>query len=158
MSLNDVQDRGEQWSEVNLPEGGKLGAATPSGPRSIMQQVGGALRAFADVLPALQFNTVEVPTEFIPSTFYATDTMRQAAGFNVNRSYLFIQNNGVESIFITFGTPKRSSGRIEITPGGFYEPLKAPVSAVYISGDSTVVGNPKVTIVEGVRSTLMRDK
>lgn len=71
---------------------------------------------------------------------------------NNRRSYLFIQNLGVQNIFISFGSfPSESvgfPGNILIPPNGFYEPqTNIPVDTIYAVASA---GSNLVTIVQGV--------
>ncbi len=82
------------------------------------------------------------------TTVLSTGTeSRQILPYSPRRNYLLLQNKGGASIFVTFDRSSDITVGLEIVPGGFYEPLVAPVSSVNII--STVVGVLTIAI-EGV--------
>ena len=71
---------------------------------------------------------------------------------NNRRAYLFLQNRGIQNVFITFGNQPTNSGgnfpgAILIPPNGFYEPLYVPVDTIYAVA---AAGTNLVAIVQGV--------
>src|ERR1700692_3899683 len=60
---------------------------------------------------------------------------------NGNRKYLFIQNQGTDSIYVQFAMPQVGNQGIRIYPNGDIELFKPPCQPVYIiaaSGTQTV--------------------
>lgn len=62
------------------------------------------------------------------------------------RGYFMIQNLGVNSIYVSFGSRQRAPLGFEIKANGFYEPLAVPVSEIFISSLS---GSDNVTVIIG---------
>ncbi len=73
-------------------------------------------------------------------------TAAQLLPSNRRRSYLLVQNTSANTIFVTFDRPASLTTGVEINPGGFYEPLTAPVSSVWAIAS---VADLLVVIVEG---------
>lgn len=58
------------------------------------------------------------------------------------RNYLLIQNNGTDSVILTFGKASVSSIGIIVPAGGNYEPIKGITNSVYaqsVSGSQPLV-------------------
>ncbi len=65
---------------------------------------------------------------------------------NGNRKYLFIQNQGTDSIYVQFSLPQTGNQGIKIMPNGDIELVKPPCQPVYIIANS---GTQTVWILEG---------
>jgi hypothetical protein len=72
---------------------------------------------------------------------------RQALQTNPNRGYLYVQNNSMDDLYVSFDqTPTALTG-LTIGPGGYYEPRVVPTNSVWIASASLT--NAQVSIVEG---------
>lgn len=101
--------------------------------------------------PGTPVNMAPVPAMFrcnAKTYNYSVDVnaSKKVANFDENRGYFMIQNNGVGNIFVSFGTPARVNRGYLIRPGGYYEPLSAPVSEIYVIGDN---GGDLYTVIIG---------
>ena len=66
---------------------------------------------------------------------------------NINRGYLFIQNNSAINVYLKFGSTITSTEYLIIPAGGgSVEYLVAPRNSVWLEAAS---GTPSVTIIEG---------
>lgn len=81
------------------------------------------------------------------TTASVTTSSGQVLVANPARKYLLIQNNGSASIYIKFDTTIAGTEGIVIPAGGSYEPIIAPMQAIYMKA---VSGTNSVTIYEGI--------
>lgn len=73
-------------------------------------------------------------------------TATQVLAVNTKRNYLMIHNKGSESILIKFGSTISASEGLLLPAGGYYEPMKAPRTSVYIKATT---GTQTVLVIEG---------
>lgn len=61
------------------------------------------------------------------------DSIPKIPEFNANpkRTYLLIQNNGVNDVFLNLGS-KATINHIKIVAGGNFEPLVAPIDSIHL--------------------------
>ncbi len=81
--------------------------------------------------------------------FQAVVTSTLIVPYNINRTYLMLQNKGALSVFLSFGREADAASGFEIAGGGgFYEPILGTVSSVH---GIAAAGTQDVTVVEGFR-------
>jgi len=158
--LGELPDQVEKWPPLNVPPGVAERPRTMKAPPSVggtVPSIREFFSALLDYLPSFTFFTLAQSVEFINSGYYINGPVKELVGFNKNRVYLLIQNrSAVEPVYVSFGNKKDYRSAVEIPAGGNYEPIVAPISAVYVS--SSGVDSANVIIVEGVRSSMKRDK
>lgn len=81
-------------------------------------------------------------------TFSATTTSGQALSLNQYRNYLLIQNRGTADIYVKANSAHAGSEGILIVAGGSWEPLEAPIGAIFIKAST---GTQSTAIVEGIK-------
>ena len=82
--------------------------------------------------------------------FQAVVTSALIVPYNINRTYIMLQNKGVSSVFVGFGREADAGSGFEIAGGGgFYEPILGTVSSVH---GIAAAGTQNVTVVEGFRA------
>ena len=127
--------------------------------RERLAKVAGGLRVFMDILPGLTFNQISTPLEYINTGYSVTTGGKLVAGFNINRGYLMIQNHdSAINVYISFGSNKVTRNSVKVIAGGYYEPLIAPVSDVYVIAEAGAATNPDIVVVEGIPSSLKRGR
>lgn len=154
-----------QGAQLNPPETGVV-TDTPNSPvqrpntiRERLSKTVGVLRSFMDILPGLTFNQIPVPMEHVNTGYAVTTTGKLVAGFNLNRGYLLIQNHDTsKNIYVTFGSNKVTRHSVKVVPGGYYEPVIAPISDVYVRVEPGSLTSANIVVVEGIPSTLKRDR
>ena len=71
-----------------------------------------------------------------------------ALHMNVNRGYLYLQNNSTDDLYVSFDVRPNPKTALVIGAGGYLEPRVCPTNAVWIM--SATLDNAQVNIVEGV--------
>lgn len=71
-----------------------------------------------------------------------------ALHMNVNRGYLYLQNNSTDDLYVSFDTRPNAKTALIIGAGGYYEPRVCPTNAVWIM--SATLDNAQVNVVEGI--------
>lgn len=71
-----------------------------------------------------------------------------ALHMNVNRGYLYIQNNSTDDLYLSFDARPNPKTALVIGAGGYYEPRVCPTNAVWIMSAS--LDNAQVNVVEGI--------
>lgn len=67
---------------------------------------------------------------------------------NVNRGYLYIQNNSSDDLYLSFDAKPNPKSALVIGAGGYFEPRVCPTNAVWLLSASLT--NAQVNVVEGV--------
>lgn len=66
------------------------------------------------------------------------------------RTYLLIQNNSADSIYLGFGTHGSSNNGLEVPAGQFYErETHPPRGTIYLNGAGAPGSNQKILVTEG---------
>lgn len=71
-----------------------------------------------------------------------------ALHMNVNRGYLYIQNNSTDDLYLSFDARPNPKSALVIGAGGYFEPRVTPTNAVWLLSAS--LDNAQVNVVEGV--------
>lgn len=71
-----------------------------------------------------------------------------ALQMNVNRGYLYIQNNSSDDLYLSFDAKPNPKSALVIGAGGYFEPRVCPTNAVWLLSASLT--NAQVNVVEGV--------
>jgi len=75
--------------------------------------------------------------------------LRPPPGVN-GRSYLLIQNNSADSIYLGFDTHGSTNNGIEVPAGQFYErETHPPQNKIYMKGAGAVGARQKILVTEG---------
>lgn len=75
-------------------------------------------------------------------------TPKIALHMNVNRGYLYLQNNSTDDLYLSFDARPNPKTALVIGAGGYYEPRVCPTNAVWIMSAS--LDNAQVNVVEGI--------
>lgn len=127
----------EERNEFGRP--GNQGAPLPRdiGRRAISQFRGAGAGIPMALAEDPKFRAVQGQVNFFqltPQYTVAPLLFLQAA----DRTYLFVQNlDGVENLFLGFGTRPAVDQGIKLIPGAYYEPYKIPQNDVWIVGSGT---------------------
>jgi hypothetical protein len=98
---------------------------------------------FGSFAHAASGDSVKIQTQTVVT---ATGTSTLALAANSYRRYLLLQNNGSTTVYVKFGSAHSGSEGVWILPGGNYEPIKAPIGAIYLK---TASSTDDVTIIDG---------
>lgn len=71
-----------------------------------------------------------------------------ALHMNVNRGYLYLQNNSTDDLYVSFDVRPNPKTALVIGAGGYYEPRVCPTNMVWVM--SATLDNAQVNVVEGV--------
>jgi hypothetical protein len=97
-----------------------------------------ARQQFKEPLKNVPSTNVVQRSVFNTNNLVVTDKSQLVAQDNPSRSYLVIQNQGIGSIFVNFGQQAGQNIGIEISAGGFYEPVSIPVNSIYMWSSTSV--------------------
>ncbi len=134
-------------------------------PPGILQQpehIGGALALTAQPKPEDVWDQIDAEQAAVAGvdglnlnqnisnfSFVATTVSQLIIPYNVQRSYLLLQNNGAADVRVAFGRDADlMSGLVLSAGGGFYEPILGTVQSVH---GISVAGTSQVTVIEGFR-------
>lgn len=67
---------------------------------------------------------------------------------NVNRGYLYIQNNSSDDLYMSFDAKPNPKSALVIGAGGYYEPRVCPTNAVWVM--SATLDSAQVNVIEGI--------
>lgn len=71
-----------------------------------------------------------------------------ALHMNVNRGYLYIQNNSSDDLYMSFDAKPNPKSALVIGAGGYYEPRVCPTNAIWVM--SATLDNAQVNVIEGI--------
>ena len=71
-----------------------------------------------------------------------------ALHMNVNRGYLYIQNNSSDDLYMSFDAKPNPKSALVIGAGGYYEPRVCPTNAVWVM--SATLDSAQVNVIEGI--------
>lgn len=77
----------------------------------------------------LKPRNIAIRGKFSSTAIVVSDSAKTPLSANPKRTYLIVQNNGLNDVFINFGN-KATLGNIKIIAGGNYEPVVAPVDSI----------------------------
>lgn len=75
-------------------------------------------------------------------------TPKIALHMNVNRGYLYLQNNSTDDLYVSFDMRPNPKTALVIGAGGYYEPRVCPTNAVWVM--SATLNEAQVNVVEGI--------
>ena len=122
----EIAQSGDQFDQFDRPE--KLSQRSPPGG---LRQLRGI-----DNVTITQFGVVlnnTVVNRLLPDNPYRTS--------------LLIQNRSTDSIFIGVGVLANAIESLEIVAGGSYEPIKAPIDAIYAIGN---LAAQRIVVQQGI--------
>ena len=79
--------------------------------------------------------------------FFMNGTVQQVGDSRPDRCYFLVQNLGKQGtpVYVAFNNPPAPEQGYEIRPGGFYEPLVAPITTIYVYG----TGGEEISVTLG---------
>jgi len=135
--LGDLpQDIGSDHQQLFSPQTGEAGQERGgSGVPGWARWLAGVL--VPNLFPALKFSV---------RPFIAGVESVELVGGKKTRRYLLIQNNSTADLYVNFGQDAVPISSIKIAAGGYYEPYRVPVNAIYVQASAA---NASCVLVEG---------